>query len=353
MMAAGVCLFLSFPNPALAQDGKWEVEVHGGGAVVSNVSGGTGTVPGPGAPFATVTRAPSRLVSSWYFGDGSNLLNAALPRFGLTQRITPLDPVLTRELAERGHGASFGVRLARDFTPRFGAEFNVDYAAAPVDLTSGALADIEASVDSFVPAFQALLSTGPFANVATTSAYVTEHGAGNQVTATGALTINLLTEGRLVPYATVGAGVLANQGDMPTVNVDGSYSFNIVGIFPVSESDSVRIRYVVDDTVFVGVVGGGVKVYLTSQSGLRFDVRAHLGTQTVQTLVSADPGSVRTNDALLSAWIASFTVPSIQFSNSSQQPTTLGGPSIRDFESFKTDGAFRQVMATAGYFWRF
>ena len=92
----------------MAQGGGWEIEVHGGGSLTSSLSGGTSDLPDPGALLAT-RGAPSRRISSWFFGDGSQLLNEAAAGFGfpfppVSERITPLDSVLANPLAERQNG---------------------------------------------------------------------------------------------------------------------------------------------------------------------------------------------------------------------------------------------------------
>lgn len=279
------CAFLLVPIAALGQSGSWEIEFHGGGAFVNTLSGGTGSLPAPGGPFTSVTGSTSRTVSSWYFGDGAKLVNDFLSSFGIPERITPLDSVLNNRLAERGNGGGFGFRVGREITPRFGAEFNLDFTSAPVDLTGGTLAGIEASSDSFVPAFvDGLLSTGPFRSVTAASEFQAATSAGDQIAATGALNINLTTRGRLTPYATVGAGIVMNNGDNATVDLNGSYAFDIRGFFPIAESDSVHMSHVIDDNVFIGVFGGGVKALLTQRSGIRVDARVHVGSHTIRTL---------------------------------------------------------------------
>lgn len=64
-----VCVLLLAPVAALAQGGGWEVEVHGGGAIASTLSGGTTNFPAA-APLATLNpQFPSRRVST-RFGVG-------------------------------------------------------------------------------------------------------------------------------------------------------------------------------------------------------------------------------------------------------------------------------------------
>src|SRR5688572_17847300 len=100
-----VCLVLLMPSLTAAQ--QWEVEFHGGWQATPDVSGGSGSLPPPGATFS----APpfqSRRVSSWLFGDGAQLLNAiaGASGFNVPQRITPLDSVANNLLAQRSSGGS-------------------------------------------------------------------------------------------------------------------------------------------------------------------------------------------------------------------------------------------------------
>jgi len=52
-------------------------------------------------------------------------------------------------------------------------------------------------------------------------------------------------------------GCVNDRGDMPTVDVNGSYSWKAFGFTLIDESDMVSIAYDVDQNVFVGVFGGG------------------------------------------------------------------------------------------------
>lgn len=348
-----LCAALLLPTAALAQGGRWEVEFHGGGTFVGAPGGGTTSVPAPGGPFTTVTGSTSRAVPSWYFGDGTRLLNDFLTSFGVSNRIMSLDPVLNTPLVERSTGAGVGFRLGREITPRFGAEFNLDITSTPMRLTGQALAGVEASRASFVPAFvDGVLATGPFSRVTAASDVHVATGTSRQIAATGALNINLRTRGRVTPYATVGAGLIVNQGEPPAVDLDGSYAFDMLGLFPIAEHDSVQFRHV-DDTTFVGVLGAGFKTRITPRSGIRVDARVHVGRDTARTLLNADPDRAPAGPATARA-VASYLTPGIQFSNSDALgPTTLSGASVDDFKSFSADGLFTQGLITVGYFWRF
>ena len=116
----------------------------------------------------------------------------------------------------------------------------------------------------------------------------------------------------------MGAGVISNNGDAPTASLDGSYETLDFGAFPVSESDNtVGLLHAVDDNVFVGVFGGGVKLLFADRSGLRVDVRVHVGDGTIRTLLDARPDVVEVPPGILSFPLASLTDPGIQISNDS------------------------------------
>ena len=151
------------PVAALAQSNGWEIEVHGGGAIASTLSRGTTNLPPVGAPLATPRpQFPSRRVSSWFLGDGAQLMNSAAAQFGaggpfvFSDRITPLDAVLANPLAERQDGGGFGFRVSRAITDRFSAELNFDYSATPLQVPSDAVFGIQATAESFQPVFEGL-----------------------------------------------------------------------------------------------------------------------------------------------------------------------------------------------------
>jgi hypothetical protein len=320
-----------------------------------------------GTLFDTIYGLPTRRASTWYFGDGALLMNQILGSFvgsPATGRITPLDPVLQSAAGTRGNGFSVGFRVARDITPRFGAEFTLDAAQGTVGFTDAALAGIEASRASFVSAWNAnngLIATGGgvvFTNASVTSTADIDEGAGRQLFMTGALTINLATRGRLIPYAAVGAGVVSNTGDLPSLTLTGNYRFaslNVIapGTFPVDETDTVTMRLVAaSDNPFVTVFGGGVKFLGGRRWGLRGDVRAYVSQNTVDVVVDAAP---QVASSLPLGIIASTLIPSIQFSNFgvSLLPSNLSGPAIDGFTTFSSSGTTVHFNVSAGYFVRF
>jgi hypothetical protein len=331
---------------------KWEIEVWGGGMLASHPTGGTGSLPGPAPSFTTVVDRPSRQTSSWYFGDGALLLNqvnAALLLPG--ERITPLDPVLNSSVAQRQNGGAFGLRISRVLHHRLTAELGFGYSAGHLDLNGSGLAAIEATRTSFSSAWNGLISTGPFTRADVSSTTAIRNGQGSQRLVTGALNINLRKAGKVVPYATLGAGVVFNGRDVPSATLVGNYRFLFVDFFQVNETDTVNLRYSIDENALLGVVGGGLKYHLSPRWGFRLDVRAHLGKNSINNLVDTSPVVASGSPDFA---VASVTNPSVQFSS---MPATfrssLSAPPVNGFQTFTGTGVQRQVGITAGVLLRF
>jgi hypothetical protein len=283
--SAALIALLLVPAPALAQGGAWEVEVHGGRSFIDALGDGIGSVPGPGTPFTTATSLPSRRVSSWFLGDGAELLNGSLAALGLSERIAALDHVLDAPLVGRREGNDFGFRVARDLAPRLSAEFSLDVTSYAVEIAEPVAAALEAASTSFAAAFRALLDVGPFTDVGVHSTHSVVKVDATQLMATAALRVNLLSRGRFIPYATIGGGIITNHSDAPTAGLEGHYAFNIAGVSPIAESDRVSLAHAIEDTVYFGMLGGGAQVFVAGRSGVRLDVRLHVGRNNLQTLV--------------------------------------------------------------------
>lgn len=345
------------PAPALTGV-KWEIEAH--------VGGGTGNQPGTGAPisafpagepFTTLLGGrPSRYASTWYFGDGALLLNqiaAGFGSFAASSKVTPLDPVLTAASLERKSGPVVGVRLSRRLTSIIGAEFGVDSRSGSLNLTDSAVAGLDATRASFTPVWNALLATGTALflspSVSSTST-LTRKTDRRQTLVTGAVNFELPVTGRVVPYATVGGGVLIRSGNLPRATLTGNYQFRYLGTAPFNASDVVEVHFAEKDTAPVGLFGGGVKYTLTARQGLRAEVRAHVGSNSLDTLVDAHPSAVTGSPAFS---ISSFTTPSLVFSNTPATRANLTGPAIENLKTFAGSGREIQVNLTVGYFVRF
>lgn len=331
---------------------KWEIEVHVGGVFSGNPTKGTSTMPDPAAAFTTFNGRPSRRVSSWFFGDGAEMMNQVNSSVNRAGRIVPLDSQFQRAGLERGGGANLGVRLSRALSNRLAAEFTLDYNTGSLDLRNETAQAIETTRASFETAWRDYFATVPafFASSnVTTSKTITGKG-GAQLFLTGALNLNLATQGPIRPYATVGGGLASSGGDDFDVALVGRYSFLGGGLFPIEETDNLTLRVSNAGNRFVGVIGGGIKGDFSARAGWRADVRAHISGNKSRTLLGARPAVVMGVPA--NAIAVTLSNPVIQFSAIPTQISSLSGSTLADFEVFKGSGTEVQWSASFGYFRR-
>ncbi len=90
---------------------------------------------------------------------------------------------------------------------------------------------------------------------------------------TGTASFNGGTYFGITPYFTVGGGILLQKG-APSFTLTGHNTFTTRTMFPfaIDETDAVSVAYSVDPAV-VQVLGGGVRVFLTSRMGAQIDYR--------------------------------------------------------------------------------
>jgi hypothetical protein len=346
--------------PVSAQ--SWEIEVHGGGMLAHNPNRGQGALPGPGAsftPYASIF--PSHHVSSWYFGNGASMLSdfaGSLPRVG-AGRIVPLDAVLQSAALERPDGGSFGFRLARRFGPYLAADLSFDYGTGRSRLNRSSLDGIEASRASFPSAwngimiFFGLLPGGAATSPSVTSTAEVHNEGSRPIFSSATASINFKKRGKLVPYATLGAGYLWNQGEGPRATLVGNYRFraDFSNQLPINETDTVTLRFSNGNAV-VGILGLGVKYDLSGRWGLRADVREFLSSNRSATMLEARP----VDAVLLPAGflVVGIARQSLQFSNNPTVTTlqsTLAGP-ITGFQTFKGTGWQGHLNVVVGLFLR-
>jgi hypothetical protein len=357
---AALALLVASPVAAQSQS-KWQLEFAVGGGPSSTPHDISSDLPGAGPPFTTVVGTPSRRIPSWYLGDGALLVNQVNGALGMSQRITPLDPVFQTAFADRQQGAMFGIRVTRAITrryrlrgapaPRYSVAFAVDYGRGRFEVNGPAVAAIEAARASFAPALSALIATGPFTAPTVTSTSAIRKSGAQQLFATGALDIDLRTSSgaKSIPYVTVGGGARFRIGEPPEASLDGEYRFQILGANPINEVDKVIIKTSVSDGI-VGVIGGGVKYSLSKRWGARFDVRGFIGPERVQTLLNTQSSSAAGSPT---GATASLTTPGLQFSNGGGVFSSLSGQNLSDFRAFERHGLQTQVDVTAGLVLRF
>jgi len=357
LFLALVTAWVAFASPAWAQSSqdrpRWEIEGFGGLMISNGPADGTSSLPPPGAPIATTSPIfPSRRVPSWFLGDGAELLNLVNQQFDVPALIRPLDAALDGSALDAGAGLAGGVRVRRALGARHALEFSLELFPDPVDLSDELLAAVDASRDSFVPAFEGLLATGPFTDVDVRAASEVG-GSSLELAATGAFVyrFGVVRAGALVPYVTLGGGLVTGVGDGPTAMLEGGYRFLILDEVPIDETDRVTIRHE-RGTGLAGLLGAGLRRDVSARWGVRVDGRVLVGPRTSALLVDTDPTVARGTPP---GFVESFTTPSIQFSNdpATGRESTLGPPPLEAFEAFESDGLRTRVRITAGVFVRF
>lgn len=339
------------PDP----DRKWEIEVHGAGFLSYNPTSGTSFLPPVVGGFTSPSGGSSLIVPSWYFGAGATLYNTVElnhPAF-LSQPIASLDSVLTHAVTRRDHGPGLGARISRDLSPRFSIEADFDYNFGSLAL-NGAGDQINAASASWQAAFSQVF--GPTAcpvctGVSVTSVATIHDHTGRELLATGALNINLRTQGRAIPYVTVGGGGIFSMGDAPSATLVGNYQFAFLGA-PHNETDAIRLHYGVPDHTATGFFGAGVKYYVTSHYGIRAEVRDYVSHYHVDNLLDAAPSVATLTPANA---IGTSGSPSLSFSNNPLTgfPSSLSAPAFTNFRTLAGSGTLHQVEMTFGVFWRF
>ena len=341
------CLLI--PASIAAQDRRWEIEGYGGLVAGQTASVGSVTLPAAGAPLVTSNPTfPSRETPSWFFGDGAALLNAVNEAFERPGRIVPLDGAFGP--LESSRAPVFGVRVRRHLSARYALEFSVDAQASSGVRADALPAIVEASRATFTTAFDDLLASGPFTGASVAATASTQSGSRRDIALTGALVQTFRPSRAVAPYVTVGAGVIAGTGSLPSASLDARYRFSVLGELPIDETDRVSFRYA-RRAAFAAVLGAGVRRDLSSAWALRLDARVLLGPDQTRVLIDAQPSSVR---GVPAGFIESFTNPGVQFSNdpSTGRRSTLSGAGLQGFEVFSGGFQARPVL-TVGLARRF
>ena len=346
------------PKPVVKvkKDPKWTFEVFGGGGFGGGTSGDVTADFPAGETFVTEAGFPSRVVPSWYFGDGARLFNEVRGQFASRFNVTipqmvSLDPLFASGIATRSGGATFGARLTRRITPRYTIELGLHRTSGTLDISDSARSALEASSDSFEQAFTGLIGTIPQAGMVVSSTVeIPDATSASQTAITGVLNI-ALSPGRrpLSPYVSVGIGRVTKDAETLRVRLTGNYQFRFLDSNPFNETDTVTLRTTERDSATIGVFGGGAIYELSPRQGLRLDVRVHAAKNGLITDLDASPNVVGLTPVLA---LPSNTNPSIQFSNTAQLKSSLSGR-INDQPVFTGSGLDMRVHLTVGYFIRF
>lgn len=347
-------LAVMLATPAFAQTAttpRWEVEGFGGLSLFELPTGGTAALPPAGPPLTTSgPTSPSRRVSTWFLGDGSNLLNGVNTEFGIASRITPLDNALGSLGLSGTNAPAFGIRIRRGLTNHVALEVSADVLPGSRELSPALTDAVEATRASFEAAFTGLLSSGPFTAVSVSATAAMANQASRELATTAAVRWTL-TSGAVAPYITLGGGLVHQIGDLPSVTLTGNYRFQILGTVPINETDTLRLRYE-QGTALVGVAGAGLRGSLSARLGFTIDGRVLLGPQTLTLRLDSEPAVTTGTPA---GFVESFTTPAIQFSNNANtgRESSLSGTPLTGFKAFSTSGLQTRYLVTAGLVVRF
>lgn len=359
---ATATLLLAFASSPVWAQGqppapKWELEVHVGQTVVVNPIDGSPQTQPPAPFFSTGTGRVSRLVSSWYWGDGAILINevAGLLRIPNAQQIVPLDNFMRLSTLQLKSGPSFGVRIGRAKSPHIRLEASVDWKGGNIELLEGIEDAVERTRASFAAVWQSLLATSAnFQNATVTSVATFDPGTAGQLVAIGSIDMRLYPDKDIVPYVSVGGGMLTTIGNMPTITLTGHYTTQLASTAPIDESDAAIARYTLDKHLVVTMVGLGWKHMLSDRWGVRADLREHLSGNRVRQVLEAAPSVVVAAPANAGvAVIGTFETIQLSNQNSTTVPTTLSGPTIRNFTMFRGTGMESRFSMSVGFFLRF
>lgn len=360
LSCAAILILAATPGAAHAQatagsGSRWTLEVYGGASSsAESTSGSAGAAFPAGTPFTTAGSVPSRIHTSWYFGDGTTLMNQALAQFEVIQgttftRIIPLDAAVFASATRRKSGATFGLRVSRILSSRLALEASVERNQGSQEFTGSATKALEATRDSFQAAFQDLLATAPVTALNVSSTLTARESGSGQTRVAAAARWTVVSGSRTSAYATAGAGVVMNGSRDVQAVLTGTYLFRLYGAFPMSETDRAVVTVSSPSNAAIGLLGGGVTYDLSARVGLRADVRVSLSSNSSVTTVSGSP-SVATQTPV--NVLPSLTSPGIQFSSTPGVPSSLSGAATT-YTTFTGSGMNRHVSFTMGIFRRF
>lgn len=358
---------------APAKEPRWEIVVLAGGSVIGASRGGVASLPPAGERVDVGTFSSggqswspyTRIVPSWYFGDGGALAAEANSTWSGTTRQTissvplePIDRILTSSGAKRGHAGTVGVRLSRPAGARLRLELGVELSDTGIQLTRDALDLIERSRSSFEGYWRNV--GGYFSNdpeVWSLASVV--HGNTRGILATAAVELPV---GRQF-YATVGAGAVLPTGADSRVTLAGRYRFDGSRLFPgltpwvVDESDTVEVRFGARPRPVV-VLGGGWRRPLGDRWGLHVNARVLAGSPGLRTTIQATPGrqfSSGSDITTLSTFARTETSAVLLFTpfTTSRGPASLSAVPLDTFTTFSSRGFQMRLSLTTGLSIRF
>ena len=338
---------VSKPPSSQPAGSRWEISFHGGLQLAGTTPKGTSQTPFPGPTFVMADgTTPTRAVSSWYFGDGTVLLNQVLALRGIGS-LRPLErpgwPVTSQS------GAEVGVRIARHLKGSMWFEASVDFGLQGLRFDDATRDRVEAARAGFETAFTSLAASAASIISASTVTSTSSFASGGRRLLVSGVVQYRGAERPVRPVVLAGMGLASTIGNPATLTLTGIYRFTTPAQAVIEETDTIRLHYDASSSV-VWILGGGMMHDLSRSSAYRVEFRvlasstklsAHLDA--VPSRVTASPGGVLVLNA---------TNPGLQFSSSSTIQPSLNA--VRTgFAAFTGEGSSYQLVMSASYVRRF
>ena len=293
---------------------------------------------------------PSRYVSSWYFGDGTDLLNQVLVLRGLSTigTIRALDQVPGWPIPSSS-GAAIGGRLARRMTRALWFEASVDYGLTGLGFDDSATERIEATRAGFENAFRALATSASSVITASTVTSTADLDLGGRRLLVSGVFQYRGPERVVRPVLLGGVGVGSTVGSPATLTLTGSYRFTTPAQAVIEETDTVRIRYKPSSSL-VWIFGGGMMHDVSRRSAYRIELRILATSTKMSAELEASPSRLTASPG--GVVVLNATNPGLQFSSS---PGILPNLNVArpPFDAFSGEGASFQMALSASYVWKF
>jgi hypothetical protein len=305
-----------------------------------------------GEDFTTLDGTVGRRVTSWFFGDGADLLTQVSMARGLGERVTSLNPALTSS-ARLKPGFVYGGRVQRLLNSRFGVEFGVEIDYRIAEFSQAAINVFNLS-DSTYSTLNAVLMSVPsirvnnqFIGVRSSGGFGVSGRRWGQIVATGALNVHARTKGPTVPYISIAGLFPVTVRAFHEWGHELNYNFRISPGASIDQTDDVTIRTKGGDGFGV-LLGAGFKRNVGGRSGIRAEARLIVSPNDSRVLLTTRPTSVQAGVGTVSVGPG----PWIQFSRDSNRVTSLSAPAVTEFEAFMGTGIRMQLLGTFGYFFR-
>jgi hypothetical protein len=339
-------------NGLASAQSRWTVQFHVGGSSSADAGAGALSRPPVGVPMPNLDGRQSRAVSSWLFGDGTELLAQVNAEQGINAPdISPLDPLFARSGLNGGVKPAFGGRITRTLTTRLSIEGAVSFQSGGMELRDEVRQIVDSSASSFVTFWEEFpLNSATGTSIADSSVRYTSE-VGHQLLSTAALRVHLAgSRGRSL-YGIAGGGLRSTWGQQATASLRGVYNLRHVVGQRFAEIDEVTLAFEVDRHVPVAVLGAGWEQPLSARAGLSLDLRSHIGRSGVSTRLTSAP--LRNILAPgLGGVLVTGVAPSVFFSNTPSFPSTLSTP-LSNFVVYRDEGMRAQTALSAGLFIRF